>query len=272
MPGTPETMAGAVLDALDAKAPLAPWTDGDLSFDVAAAYRVSAALTRLRVARGEQVAGYKIGFTNRTIWEEYGVHAPIYGPVYATTLAQAAAASEIAVGRLSEPRIEPEIVFRFARTPDPAMDETALVSCLDSIAHGFEIVQSIHPGWRFRAPDTIACGALHGRLLVGPFLAMPGWRMGVEWRRLLERFTVTLARDGADIDVGRAENVLGGPLSALAHFIREAAADPDTALPGPGMIVSTGTLTRAFPVAPGERWTTRLDGLPLPGLDATITA
>ena len=30
-------------------------------------------------------------------------------------------------------------------------------------------------------------------------------------------------------------------------------------------IVSTGTITRAFPVAPGETWTTMLAGIMLPG-------
>jgi hypothetical protein len=32
-----------------------------------------------------------------------------------------------------------------------------------------------------------------------------------------------------------------------------------------GEIVATGTLTRAFPVAAGEEWTTELTGLPLEG-------
>src|SRR5213076_1717815 len=30
--------------------------------------------------------GYKIGFTNRTIWQRYGVYAPIWGTVWDTTL------------------------------------------------------------------------------------------------------------------------------------------------------------------------------------------
>ena len=33
-----------------------------------------------------------------------------------------------------------------------------------------------------------------------------------------------------------------------------------------GEIVSTGTLTDAHPVSPGEAWSTEFDGLPLPGL------
>ena len=32
-----------------------------------------------------------------------------------------------------------------------------------------------------------------------------------------------------------------------------------------GEIVTTGTLTRAFPVAAGEEWSTKLTGIPLEG-------
>ena len=35
---------------------------------------------------------------------------------------------------------------------------------------------------------------------------------------------------------------------------------------GPGDLVTTGTIIRAFPVRAGETWTTRVEGLALPGL------
>ena len=36
--------------------------------------------------------------------------------------------------------------------------------------------------------------------------------------------------------------------------------------PKPGDVVTTGTVTRAFPVSAGERWSSEVKGLPLPGL------
>ena len=77
-----------------------------------------------------------------------------------------------------------------------------------------------------------------------------------------------LSRDGAEVDRGRAANVLGGPLSALRHLV-EMRIDPPLA---PGEIVTTGTVTRAFPVAPGERWTTRVEGLALEGLSVSFVS
>jgi len=35
-------------------------------------------------------------------------------------------------------------------------------------------------------------------------------------------------------------------------------------------IVSTGTLTRAMPMAPGERWSTKLSGIQLSGIAVTL--
>jgi 2-keto-4-pentenoate hydratase len=57
---------------------------------------------------------------------------------------------------LPEPRIEPEIVFKLAVAPAPGMGERELLESIDWVAHGFEIVQSIFPGWKFSAPDTVA--------------------------------------------------------------------------------------------------------------------
>src|SRR3974390_1753684 len=43
------------------------------------AHQLFAALHARRLTRGEKNVGRKIGFTNRTIWAEYGVHAPNWG-------------------------------------------------------------------------------------------------------------------------------------------------------------------------------------------------
>ena len=55
------------------------------AFDLAEAFAIADAHRRLRIARGERPLGYKIGFTNRGIWDRYGVHAPIWGPVWDST-------------------------------------------------------------------------------------------------------------------------------------------------------------------------------------------
>jgi 2-oxo-3-hexenedioate decarboxylase len=46
--------------------------------------------------------------------------------------------------------------------------------------------------------------------------------------------------------------------------------DPDAPPLAAGEVVTTGTLTDALPIAPGQRWRARLDGLPLPGIELAV--
>lgn len=257
-------LGAIVLAALDGRRQITPITDGDADFGLDAAYRVSDAVTAARIARGERPVGWKLGFTNRTIWDEYGVHAPIWGPIYDRTVIHADGdTARLSAAAFVEPRIEPEIVFRIARPPHPGMDEAELLGCIDAVGHGFEVVQSIYPGWRFRAADTVAAFAMHGALVCGPLA-----RIGdpEPWLDSLARFEVSLLRNGETVDQGVAANVLGGPLKALRHFVAGLAERPMARGIETGDLVTTGTVTRAFPVADGETWETRIDGLPLPGM------
>ena len=259
-------LAARILAVLKTLKQIAPVSAAEPGFDLADAYRVSADIVERRVKRGEVPVGWKIGFTNRTIWDEYGVHAPIWGPVYDTTAAPADPTITIAcpVGRLVEPRIEPEIVFRIATPPEPGAKGAALLACLDGVGHGFEIVQSVYPEWKFTAADTVAAFALHGRLFYGPFTEFTDANRA-EWLARLGDFEMLLYCDGVFVDRGKGTNVLDGPLSALAHFVSGLDAVSGGRLK-PGDIVTTGTVTRAFPVKAGETWRSELAGLPLPGL------
>jgi 2-oxo-3-hexenedioate decarboxylase len=262
---TPEDIAREILSASTARRQIAPLSDRIAAFDLDAAYQVTAALRRQRQARGEQPVGRKIGFTNRTIWEEYGVYAPIWGDMYDTTLKPLASDGVLDLSPLLEPRIEPEIAFGLARAPQPGMDEAALLGCIDWVAHGFEIVQSIYPGWRFAAADTVAAYGLHGAYRIGPRHRLRD-HANVDWLKVLASFEIELSRDGAAVDRGRAANVLDGPLSALRHLVELLAKDSRNPGLAAGEIVTTGTVTRAFPVKAGETWSTRLHGLPLEGI------
>jgi 2-oxo-3-hexenedioate decarboxylase len=258
-------VAAEALAALDGGRQIAPFSARLSAFALDDAYRVTAAVRRLREGRGEIPVGRKIGFTNRTIWTEYSVHAPIWGYVYDHTVHDLAEIGDtFPLATLVEPRIEPEIVFGLARAPAPGMDERALLGCIDWVAHGFEIVQSIFPAWRFAAPDAVAAFGLHGALLIGrrhPVAARVD-----DWNRTLTSFEIDLKRDGAVADHGRAANVLGGPLSALRHLVDLLARDRSNPPLAAGEIVTTGTLTRALPISAGETWATDFTGVPLDGI------
>jgi 2-keto-4-pentenoate hydratase len=262
-----EAIAARILAAGDSAGSISPISAERPGFGIDHAYLVSALIAERRIARGERPVGWKVGFTNRTIWDEYDVHAPIWGPMYDSTVQAFAAGDDLSceLAPLSEPRIEPEIVFRIAVPPRPGMDEHELLACIDGVGHGFELVQSVFPAWRFQAADTVAAFALHGRYRHGPLMKIgEGDRAG--WLARLADFEIVLFRDGERIDSGAASNVLGGPLSALRHFVSGLADFPIAPGIRAGDLVTTGTVTRAFPVSPGETWRTEIHGLPLTGL------
>jgi 2-oxo-3-hexenedioate decarboxylase len=260
-----QMVTAEAFDLLDTGRQVAPFSSRIPRFDLDDAYRVTAAVRQMRETRGEIPLGRKIGFTNRTIWDEYQIGAPMWGYIYNRTVRDLAdLGTTVSLAGLAEPRIEPEIIFGLAMAPEPGMDERALLGCIDWVAHGFELVQSIFPQWEFTLPDTVAAYGLHGMLLVGPRHTLV--EHGGDWLGNLSTFGIDLTRDGTVIDQGRAANVLGGPLSVLRHLVEVLASDPVNPPLAAGEIVTTGTLTRAFPVAPGETWTTELSGIALDGI------
>jgi len=262
-----QAIAVGSLAALDAGPQIEPFSSRTSSFSLDDAYRVTAAVRKMREARGELAAGRKIGFTNRTVWPQYG---PIWGYVYNHTVHNLEQIGDtFSLRGLAEPRIEPEIIFKLASAPDAGMDETALLACIDWVAHGFEIVQSIFPGWKFSATDAVAAGGLHGALLIGPCHSVAV--CAEDWSRTLSTFEIDLKRDDAVIDHGRATNVLDGPVSALHHLVDILDRDQVNPPLAAGEIVTTGTLTRALPVSARETWTTELTGIALSGICVDFT-
>jgi 2-keto-4-pentenoate hydratase len=246
------------------------WTTQAGHFDLETAYEVAHLIHQARLADGAIAVGRKIGFTNPDMWARYGVRAPIWAHLYDSTVRRVAGAhAECALGRYTEPKIEPEIVFHFQRAPMSG-EEGELLASIDWVAHGFEIVQSHFPGWQFEAADTVADWSLHGTLLIGD--PQPIDRLGPDLQQTLKNFTLQLWRDGTLVETGRGSNVLGSPLQALGHLVRVLAAQPQYAPLAAGEIVTTGTVTAAQTVAPGQCWHTKLAGIALPGLTLDCVA
>jgi len=261
-------IAHELLDARAQSRQLPPYTSLPRGLSVEAAYEVSAEILKLRRARDEHPVGRKIGFTNRNIWAEYGVSHPIWNYVYDSTIRYARdnAGAQSLKGAL-EPKIEPEIVLCLRSAPRPGMDEEQLAGCIEWVAHGYEIVQSLYPGWKFQGADTVAAFGLHGVLIVGTPRQVN--TEAITSRYLIETmrsFRISLFRDGELRDSGAGANVLGSPLLALKHLVEVLAHQPDHPALKPAEVITTGTLTAALPVKAGETWHTAFTGLDLPGL------
>ncbi|HMH49831.1 MAG TPA: fumarylacetoacetate hydrolase family protein [Candidatus Acidoferrum sp.] len=266
-----EDLARELKAAQDERRPLVPPSSRVSGFDTKIAYEVARLIHEARLREGARPVGRKIGFTNRDIWPVYGVFEPIWAHVYDTTVARLAGPrATCRIGRfVPDPRIEPEIVLHFRTAPPSGDDLAAVLACVDWIAHGFEIVQSHFPDWKFQAADSIADSSLHGTLLVGEPRGVD--TLDPDLAARLERFTIALECDGAVRDRGRGANALGSPLAAVAHLTSVLSAQRAPAIQA-GELVTTGTLTQAPLIHAGETWSTTLDGIDLPGLRVTFEA
>lgn len=256
MPGT-DAIARELYALLGTGRQVEPFSSRDPDFDLSQAYEVVEALRVLRQTRGETPVGRKIGFTNRAIWTNYNISGPIWNYMFDTTVRDLADAHHrFPVGNLPEPRIEPEIVFGLRAAPQSGMDERACLDCIEWVAHGFEFVYSIFPGWNFSAADAAAAYGVHAGLLIGARHPVSGETE--TWLSALAGFSVSLERDQVRRE-GHARNVLGGPISALKFLADELARFPVSHPLQAGEIVTTGTLTEAMPVSPGEEWHTAIE-------------
>lgn len=251
-----------------------PNLDQRLGYEIAAAVRA----LRERVS-GEVVVGRKIGFTNRGIWPEYGIDASNWSYMYRNTVIDLTKHDgdvdqrevvEVDISHLSElePRIEPEIELGLAGTVSSSMTDEEILNSIEWIAHGFEIVATIFPNWKFTAADTTAAFALHGLLLIGP--RVPILRLAEQsTEQLLNQlanFNISLYQNDQLADEGKGSNVLGSPVKALRHLVELLEEDEFNDPLSPAEIVTTGTLTRALPISHGDVWSTKLTGIDLPGL------
>ncbi len=229
--------------------------------DMPAAYNAAIGLRKLRIARGEQPRGYKIGFTNRSIWPRYNATAPVWGTVYQQTLSFCEGGdASLSLANICQPRIEPEAVLILRAAPPSACTLEQLFDCVESVAPAYEIVQCHLKDWKFALPDAVVDGSLHARLLVGSQVSAHSLaRSAEDFCQLLAACKVSLHCDGKLMDAGAGANVLGDPLSALLHFVHEIQSCPGAPALQAGDVITTGTWTDAFPIAAGQTWLAQFD-------------
>ncbi len=257
-------LAKELIELHDRPRQVAPFSSRFPGLTAETGYAAARQLHAHRLAQGWVLAGRKNGFTNRGLWERYGVNGPMWGAVYDRTLIFAQGnRAVVSLAGLVQPRIEPEICFKLKSVPPRTRNPAAILEAIEWIAHSIEIVQCHHPEWKMTLADCTADNALHGRLIVGT---------PVEVQRIaglaaaLPFLKVTLRKGNAVIDQGTGANVLDSPLLSLAFLVDILAEQKDAPPLAAGEIISTGTLTDAHPVQAGETWNTDLHGFAVRGL------
>ena len=249
-----------------------PLSSREAGLDLATAYAIEAELARRRRAGGHQTVGRKVGFANKAMWRVLKLDTLVWAHLYDHTVIQAGKSASLSLGRMVAPKIEPEIVFKLRAPVDTAnLDAAAVLGSVEWLALGFEIVDCVFADWKFQPVDFVAAYGLHAALVVAAPRPVTADNIPSLVEQLAQ-FKVRLSRNGEQVAEGSGRNSLRSPalcLGELASAISKRS--PEEPLAG-GELVSSGSLTEAPPIVPGETWTVTLEGIELSDLTLTTTA
>ncbi|WP_285486924.1 2-keto-4-pentenoate hydratase [Amycolatopsis taiwanensis] len=240
--------------------PIAPIIETHPGATVADAYRIQQEQVRVWTSRGDQVKGHKVGLSSPAMQQQMGVNQPDYGHLLAGMFHLEHL--PIDAGAFLQPRIEPEIAFVLSgRLSGPGVTAADAIRAVDFVVPALEIVDSRITEWKISIVDTIADNASSGGVVLG---SKPTPLSSVDLRLV----GCTLRIGGELVATGAGGAVLGSPLNALvwlANTLGPLGIDLE-----PGHVVLPGSMTRAFPVRPGDA--VFADMGPLGGVTAVFAA
>jgi 2-keto-4-pentenoate hydratase len=212
--------------------------------DLATAYAIQRALLALRLADGERVVGWKLGYTSEVMRRQMGIDRPNIGPLTDWMLL---GSGDAVHERLVQPRVEPEIGLRLQTALDARqapVDRHTVAAAVEGAYACLEVVHSTWTGYRFNLEQNTADNASAGQVVIGP-------RLPVTDLMALDTVAVCLSDGERTLGQGVGADADGHPLDAVARLARELAAF-DQRLEA-GDLVITGGLTAACALEMGGR-------------------
>jgi 2-keto-4-pentenoate hydratase len=247
-----EKEIAALADAEKQKKSVGPISDriaGGLSLDDA--HAICECGIERRVAAGDTVAGYKVGFTNIAAREKMGWPDPMYGYVMDSMVLNSG--SRIALEELIAPKIECEICFKLARRlTGRALSIEDVLSATEGVGGAFEICDSRFTDWRCPFPDIFADNGWACRVVLSD-----------TWHAVrsidLCQETVVLTKNGEGIAEGKGVSAMTHPAKAVS-WLAAKLAERGKFLEA-GQIVMTGTLTPILPIEKGATYSARFSSM-----------
>lgn len=232
----PDALAAEILAARAAGRPMpVPFTSrGPFPLDLA--YDVQDRITAARLARGEQIVGWKLGYTSAAMREQMGVASPNHGPL---TDAMVLADGAVLPSGTLHPRVEPEVALTFREPVPPDADIEAVMAACERAVACLEVVDSVWEGYRFHLEDNTADGSSAAFVVLGADLPTDD----------LPAVAVDLCVDGVPVESGTGAAASGHPAAGVA-WLAARLAERGRAVEA-GHVVITGGLTKAHPLTPG---------------------
>jgi 2-oxopent-4-enoate/cis-2-oxohex-4-enoate hydratase len=246
-------LGSELFDALCARTTVPPLSSRHPGMTVADAYAISLHMLRCREARGERVTGKKIGVTSKAVQDMLGVFQPDFGFLTHTMQYEDGAFVSLRDANLIQPRAEGEIAFMLkADLQGPGVTRADVLAATAWVAPCFEIVDSRIEAWQIAIQDTVADNASCGIFVIGQQQVDPG---------SLDLATVSMQmwKNGVQAGAGIGAAVQGHPAEAVAWLANTLGAFgiPFKA----GELILSGSLAPLVPIAAGDCFSMRIDGM-----------
>ena len=265
----PKTLAQEITDAYAKREIIAAPSTRDAGFDLDTAYAVEAEVAHARRASGHQTVGWKVGYANKAMWRALKLETLVWSHMYDDTVRYADwNDAKLSIASMFSPKIEPEIVFKLAKTP-ASSDPVAVLEAAEWYALGFEIIDCVFPDWKFQPVDFVASRGLHAALVIGE----PVYVEPEDIAQLvtdMAAFTVRLLKNNEMVEEGEAKNALKSPALCVGE-LGEALKRRGGQTLQAGDVISTGTLTTSLPMRAGDTWIASLSGIPPSSLTLRVT-
>jgi 2-keto-4-pentenoate hydratase len=201
------------------------------------AYQVLFGLMARRAAQGERQIGWKVGLTAEAIQRQFKVHEPVFGCI----LDSRPSGHVFAPSDLIVPGFENELCLRLGKDLSGAITREQARDAIAAVHPSLEIIET-RGDLTAQLALALADNAQQKTVILGDAVPLPADLETIEAR-------VTI--NGTLAATGLGSAVLGNPLNSvvwlaakLAEFGRGLKA---------GEIIMSGSFTRQFPIAPGDR-------------------
>lgn len=222
--------------------PISDLVPGGLSLEDA--HTICETIIGQRIAAGEELVGYKVGFTNIPVREQMGLPDSTYGYELKSMVLENG--GELRMSELIAPKIECEICFRLGKDlSGKGLTVEQVMAATEAVSASFEICDARIKDWKCPYPDFFADNGFSARIVLSG-----RWVPAGEVDLLEE--TVVLSKDGAKLAEGKGAAAMGHPANAVS-WLSGKLADRGKGLKA-GQLVMTGTLTPILPIEVGSTY------------------
>lgn len=205
------------------------------------AYAVQDRLREALVARGERVAGWKAGFTNKAGQEAWQVAEPVCAFLLASGVLSSG--GDVAAARFVKPGVEAEVAFVLKHElAGPGVTAPRALQAVEGAVPALELIDFRHSG-KAVGTDAVADGVYAKAIVLGGALTpVTGLDLALEG--------VVYEQSGTVVATSTAYEVMGNPLNSLAWIANH--------LGGRGLglragdVVMTGSVSKILTARAGD--------------------